>query len=74
MTDTPGKSNPSEKHEPKPPSINPGHRDQDLQKGAKEDDRPVGSNHPGLDDNGLPADEAKIAEDAEGARVDNSQG
>ena len=51
-------------------------RDQDSRKGAKEDDRPgpPGSDAPGLDANGMPNDSIKIAQDAEGARVDNSQG
>ena len=51
-------------------------RDQDGKKGAKEDDRPgpERSDRPGLDANGMPNDATKIAQDAEGARVDNSQG
>ena len=51
-------------------------QDQDLQKGAKEDDRPgpVRSGAPGLDKHGMPNDPVKIAQDAEGARVDQSQG
>ena len=51
-------------------------RDQDTHKGAKEDDRPgpVGPVAPGLDKNGMPNDATKIAQDAEGARVDKSEG
>ncbi|HEV3216697.1 MAG TPA: hypothetical protein VGZ27_13280 [Vicinamibacterales bacterium] len=51
-------------------------RDQDIHKGAKEDDRPgpVRPDAPGLDQNGMPNDATKIAQDAEGARVDKSQG
>jgi hypothetical protein len=51
-------------------------RDQDIHKGAKEDDRagPVGADAPGLDKNGMPDDATKIAQDAEGARVDKSEG
>lgn len=50
-------------------------RDQDVHKGAMEDERPgAGTNAPGLDENGLPADETAIAEDALGAREDGSQG
>jgi hypothetical protein len=50
-------------------------RDQDLRKGVVEDGRPSGTaNAPGLDGNGLPDDETAIAEDALGAREDQSQG
>jgi hypothetical protein len=50
-------------------------RDQDIHKGAMEDERPgAGTNAPGLDENGLPVDETAIAEDALGAREDGSQG
>jgi hypothetical protein len=50
-------------------------RDQDLRKGAVEDEGPSGTtNAPGLDGNGLPNDETAIAEDALGAREDRSQG
>jgi hypothetical protein len=51
-------------------------RDQDIHKGAKEDDRPgpARPDAPGLDKNGMPNDATKIAQDAEGARVDKSQG
>ena len=54
----------------------PAGRDQDMQKGAKEDDRPgpVRPSAPGLDKHGMPNDPVKIAQDAEGARVDQSQG
>ena len=50
--------------------------DNDVHKGAVEDNRPVpaGSNHPGLDDNGLPNDPTAIAQDAIGANEDESQG
>jgi hypothetical protein len=51
-------------------------RDQDAGKGAKEDDRPgpKRSDRPGLDKNGLPNDKTAIAQDAEGAKIDKSQG
>jgi hypothetical protein len=51
-------------------------RDQDASKGAKEEDRPgpERSDHPGLDKNGLPDDKTAIEQDAEGARIDQSQG
>jgi hypothetical protein len=50
-------------------------RDQDIHKGVLEDGGPSGTtNAPGLDGNGLPNDETAIAEDALGAREDNSQG
>ena len=50
-------------------------RDQDIHKGATEDDRPSdGTNAPALDDQGLPNDERAIAEDALGARTDGTQG
>jgi len=50
--------------------------DNDIHKGAKEEDRPIpkGSGHPGLDNNGLPNDPVAIAQDAIGAREDESQG
>ncbi len=50
--------------------------DNDIHKGAKEDDRPgpKGSGHPGLDKNGLPNDPVAIAQDAVGAVEDKSQG
>jgi hypothetical protein len=53
--------------------------DQDAHKGAIEGDRPQDEQHwnpngDGLDENGLPADCDKIAEDAIGAIVDESQG
>ena len=58
------------------PTKGPTSRDQDIHKGAKEDDRPgpVRADAPGLDKNGLPNDATKIAQDAEGARVDKSVG
>jgi hypothetical protein len=50
-------------------------RDHDIHKGATEDGRPnVTTNAPGLDDEGLPNDEAAIAADALGAWEDGSQG
>lgn len=50
--------------------------DHDMHKGAKEEDRPgpKRSSHPGLDKNGLPNDPVAIAQDALGAKVDQSQG
>jgi hypothetical protein len=50
--------------------------DNDIHKGAKEDDRPgpERSSHPGLDKGGLPNDPIAIAADALGAKVDKSQG
>ncbi len=50
--------------------------DQDLRKGAKEDDRPgpERSDRPGLDPDGWPNDPVAIGQDAIGAKVDNSQG
>ena len=50
--------------------------DQDSHKGAKEEDRPIPerSGHPGLDQNGLPNDPTAIAQDALGAKEDESQG
>lgn len=50
-------------------------RDQDIRKGATEDERPSGAtNAPALDANGLPNDEKRIAEDSVGARADGTQG
>ena len=50
-------------------------RDQDIHKGAMEDEQPAATtNAPGLDDEGLPNDETAIAEDSLGAREDESQG
>ncbi|HZR23787.1 MAG TPA: hypothetical protein VFA59_09385 [Vicinamibacterales bacterium] len=51
-------------------------RDNDIQKGAVEEDRPgpERSSHPGLDKNGLPNDPIAIAQDRLGAKVDGSQG
>ena len=48
--------------------------DNDGRKGATEDDRPESGRTPGLDENGLPDDATAIAQDALGARVDQSQG
>jgi hypothetical protein len=52
------------------------HRDQDVQKGAMEEDRPgpARPSAPALDANGLPNDATAIAQDALGAAVDQSQG
>ena len=51
----------------------------DRHEGAVEGDRPTdvqnsNANAPALDDEGLPADETKIAQDVIGAREDESQG
>jgi hypothetical protein len=50
--------------------------DQDIHKGAKEDNRPGPERpaHPGLDKNGMPNDPIAIAQDKLGANVDKSQG
>ena len=50
--------------------------DNDIHKGATEEDRPgpQRSSHPGLDENGLPNDPIAIAQDALGAKADKSQG
>jgi hypothetical protein len=50
--------------------------DNDIHKGAKEEERPgpKRSSHPGLDKNGLPNDPVAIAQDALGAKADQSQG
>jgi hypothetical protein len=50
--------------------------DHDIHKGAKEEERPgpERSSHPGLDMNGLPNDPIAIAQDALGAKADQSQG
>lgn len=55
---------------------NPRLADNDIHKGAKEEDRagPRRSSHPGLDENGLPNDPIAIAQDALGAKADRSQG
>ena len=52
------------------------HQDQDVHKGAMEEDRPGPErpDAPALDGNGLPNDETAIAQDALGAAVDQSQG
>jgi hypothetical protein len=51
------------------------HRDQDEHKGAIEDAKvEKKANAPALDANGLPNDAKKIAENALGARVDNTVG
>jgi hypothetical protein len=50
-------------------------RDQDIHKGAIEDERPSkATNAPALDANGLPNDKKKIAEDAVAARADGTTG
>ncbi len=50
--------------------------DQDLHKGAVEDDRPgpERAEHPGLDKKGMPNDPVAIAQDRLGANEDKSQG
>ena len=50
--------------------------DQDIHKGAMEEDRLISdqTNAPALDGNGLPNDETAIAQDALGAEADQSQG
>jgi hypothetical protein len=53
--------------------------DPDIHKGAIEGDRPTDEQHfnpqgDGLDENGLPDDPVAIAEDQEGAAVDETQG
>jgi len=50
--------------------------DHDRYKGAIEEDQidPNGRGAPGLDDHGMPDDAIAIAQDAFGAREDNSQG
>ncbi len=50
--------------------------DQDLHKGATEDDRPGPErpSHPGLDESGMPSDPIAIAQDRIGATDDESQG
>lgn len=53
--------------------------DQDAHKGAIEGDRPQDEQHynphgDGVDDDGLPDDPVAVAEDAEGANVDETQG
>jgi len=50
-------------------------RDQDIHKGAIEDECPSeATNAPALDADGLPNDARAIAEDAVGAREDGTQG
>jgi len=50
-------------------------RDQDVHKGAVEDDLPTkATNAPALDGNGLPKDTKKIAEEAVAARADGTTG
>ena len=60
----------------KPMSDTDAHADQDIHKGATEDERPgpKRSSHPGLDKNGLPNDPTAIAQDRLGANEDKSQG
>ena len=57
-----------------PPTHNS--QDNDIRKGATEDDRPgpERSSHPGLDGNGLPNDATAIAQDVLGAEIDDTQG
>jgi hypothetical protein len=59
--------------------MNNAKEDQDVHKGAIEGDRPTdvqfgNENAPALDDEGLPSDEVKIAEDALGANEDETEG
>ena len=57
------------------PTLKEESRDQDVHKGATEDDDPSATtNAPGLDDDGMPNDDMAIAENALGAREDGSQG
>ena len=62
-----------DQHKPKAAQL---HRDQDVKKGAVEENRPgpARSSAPALDANGLPNDATAIAQDALGAVVDQSQG
>ena len=53
--------------------------DQDAHKGAIEGDRPQDEQHSnphgdGVNDDGLPDDPIAVAEDAEGANLDDTQG
>jgi hypothetical protein len=50
--------------------------DQDVHKGATEDERPPrkGAGRPGLDENGLPNDPTAIGQDVVGANEDHTQG
>ncbi len=49
--------------------------DQDIHKGAKEDDRPTErSSRTGVDREGLPNDPVATAEDRNGATADDTQG
>ena len=62
---------------PSKPAVSPDAvEDNDIHKGATEDDRPdpKTSGHPGLDSNGLPNDPVAIAQDRVGANDDESQG
>ena len=54
----------------------PSSPDQDVRKGAIEEDRfdADADSAPGLDEHGLPNDATAIAQDAIGARTDQSQG
>ena len=57
-------------------NMNSSTADHDIRKGATEEERPEPDcpGAPGLDGNGLPNDETAIAQDAVGARQDNTQG
>jgi hypothetical protein len=63
-----------------PPDMHPpASRDQYVKKGTLEGDTPgqpqqCNCNGAALDEDGLPSDEVAIAEDAEGAEVDETQG
>jgi hypothetical protein len=50
--------------------------DNDIHKGATEEDRPgpERSSHPGLDSNGMPNDPTSIAQDVLGANEDETEG
>jgi hypothetical protein len=59
--------------------LQPKRPDPDQDKGAVEGDRQTDKQHynrnaPALDDEGLPSDRVKIAEDVIGANVDGSEG
>jgi hypothetical protein len=61
------------------PPVPPAHRDQDIQKGAVEGNRPSDTqqgndNATALDESGMPSDPVAIAEDEIGANEDQTQG
>jgi hypothetical protein len=64
---------------PGPEAAKTSENDPDIHKGVIEGDRPTDEqygnpNAAALDENGLPADDVAIAEDAIGAEVDESEG